>query len=267
MLKLNKREILVLLICPILSAALSVFFAYASKNIIDMVFINRDMPYLFFMIPLLIGAYILYFLIEILDVFLVVRWKIKIDFDTKCAYFDRINKIQYEYIEGISSAKLFHRMFSDGSSISGYLFTLCITIPLDIAFSAIFLIIMILWSPQLTIYVMLLIVVQGINLIIFRKPIENINRLQRETDQKVANYVLEKLNLLSFAGIVDIGKWWTRNVEKEFAEARRISIKNSFRLTVFKQLISLVQQFWSLGLLFIGALLIVGNHMSIGVFF
>ena len=254
-------------VLTLLSSALLIYFAYLSKNIIDNVFVKLDLPYLLSYIPLLVIAYLSYSALEIITIYVSARWKVKLDFELKCKFYSKMNSINYENLSNYSPADMYYRMFNDGSTMSRYLYAIAVTIPCNVIFCIAVFTIMLSWSWQLTLFSLILIGIQFLNIIIFKKPIVIINTIQRRVDQSVANFVLEKLGLLDFAKTLGIGRWWNQETESRFNEAKSATIKNTFLMTIFTQFSSLLQQFWSLGLLIFGAVLIINGQITIGLFF
>ncbi|SDE10977.1 ABC transporter ATP-binding protein [Peptococcus niger] len=205
-------------------------------------------------------------LIEIFGLYYTTVWKINSEFNVKRMFFKNIQNVLLGKLEKISDTSLYHRLFSDGSTIAEYFYTLSIVIPFNFFYVAFILFIMWKWSRALTIYSLVLIALEIINIKIAKKPILEVAEKQKEVDQNLVNYVMEKIELISFSQIMNMRDKSVNEVFKKFHKIKKITIKNFFYMSIFSEISSLIRQFWSLGLFIVGVNLIINNKITIGVF-
>lgn len=122
------------------------------------------------------------------------------------------------------------------------------------------------WSKILTMYALILFVLEIVNIKVAKKPILAVAEKQKEVDQNLANYVMEKIELISFAQIMNMRLKNTNDVFQKFHDSKRITVNNFFYMSIFDQVSNLIRQIWSLGLFIVGANLIISNKITIGVF-
>lgn len=264
--KTKYKNILIVLTINAITSVITVLFAYLSKDIIDRVFVQKDVLYMHYIIKILAIISLIYFLIEILGLYYTTIWKINSEFNLKKMFFKNIQNVLYGNLEKISDTSLYHRLFSDGATISEYFYTLSIVIPFNFFYVAFILFFMWKWSKILTMYALILFVLEIVNIKVAKKPILAVAERQKEVDQNLANYVMEKIELISFAQIMNMRLKNTNDVFKKFHDSKRITVNNFFYMSIFDQVSNLIRQIWSLGLFIVGANLIISNKITIGVF-
>lgn len=264
--KTKYKNILIVLTINAITSVITVLFAYLSKDIIDRVFVQKDVLYMHYIIKILAIISLIYFLIEILGLYYTTIWKINSEFNLKKMFFKNIQNVLYGNLEKISDTSLYHRLFSDGATISEYFYTLSIVIPFNFFYVAFILFFMWKWSKILTMYALILFVLEIVNIKVAKKPILAVAEKQKEVDQNLANYVMEKIELISFAQIMNMRLKNTNDVFQKFHDSKRITVNNFFYMSIFDQVSNLIRQIWSLGLFIVGANLIISNKITIGVF-
>lgn len=244
----------------------SVIMAYISRYIIDNVFVKQDLKVLKTIIPIYICVYIFNLIFDLLSTYLLINWKIKIDYKLKNKFYEKMNLIKYLYLEKVDSSDLYYRMFDDGAHVSGYVYTICIILPGSIFLSIIIICVLMTWSVPLTLYTLVLVAIQIVNLAIIRKPIETINRRQKKINQYIVGFILEKLGYISYAKTLGFESWWIKEVYEKFDYAQKITKENLYKGTILNKVTNFLQEFWSVGFLILGAVLSATNICTIGVF-
>lgn len=264
--KTKYRTILLLLLLNAIASGLTILFAYFSKNIIDKVFIERDTQYLYFITKILIISCLIYFILELLNLYYTANWKINLEFNVKKSFFKSIQNIIFRDLDNISDTSLYHRLFSDGGEISQYFYTLCIVIPFNLLFVVVIFCFMFSWSKILTIYSLILILIEFMNIYIAKKPILKISEDQKKVDQNLVNFVSEKIQMIFFSQIMNLRDKTTNDVSEKFDESKLYTMKNYYYISIFGEISSLIRQIWFIGLFIVGANLIIKSKITIGIF-
>ena len=170
-------------------------------------------------------------------------------------------------LEGVSPMDIYYRMFNDGQVLIEYLFKIYVTIPSAILFCIVIYVLMMRWSVILSLYTLVLVGINIIGIIFFQKPIKDADIVLKKINQSVAEYVLEKLELLPFSQTNNIWKWWGNNIKNEFAYAQKATIKNAFIMKLLSNITEFLKQLWSIGYIILGVYLIFTKHISVGSFF
>lgn len=264
--KMRRVQVIVIFCLNVLETVLAILFAYISKNVIDKVFINKDMIYLGEILKLLLPSYAIYFFIEFVNFYYSSLFKINNEFNIKRSFFDSIQNILPKHLKGISSMDLYYRMFSDGATIGEYYYIINITIPFNIIYLIIVSMVMMNWSRLLFLYVLLLIFCELIIIGFSRNYIKIILEKQKEIDQRLVNKVLEEINLLSFTQIYNLRSYNKDIIKDEFEYSKKQTFINFFKTSIFNQISTILKQFWNVGFLLISSYLILTSKISIGVF-
>lgn len=245
----------------------SIVMANISKYIIDNVFVNQRFTDLKYIIPVYGLCYLINLILNLISAYLLIQWKIKIDYQLKNKFYARMTDIKYQKLEKINSSELYYRMFEDGAFMSGYVYILCIVLPSSLLCVVIILYTLFTWSIPLTIYTFILIIGELINLMFIRRPLEKINLRQKKINQFIINFILEKLEYIDQTKAGNFKEWWIQKVYEEFEHAKKITKDNQFKNTILGKIINFFQEFWTVGFLILGGFLAVNNLCTVGLFF
>ena len=245
----------------------SIVMAEISKYLIDNVFVSQRLDNLRYIIPIYIMCYFLGLGIELILTYMLIKWKIEIDYQLKNNSYKKMTEVKYEYLEKITSSELFYRMFEDGSFISGYAYTIFIIIPSNLICAGFILVILFSWSIPLSMYTLALVVAEIVNLRIIRKPIERINKKQKKINQFIVNFILEKLEFIDQTKAGNFKDWWIEKVRTEFQHANKITRENQYKNTLLSKIVTFFEEFWTVGFLILGGYLSANNICTVGLFF
>lgn len=250
----------------LLSALMNLSIALVTQQITDLVFI-RHMDRL---LPKIAITFVVIFIISygsgILSNYLTSYVQNKIDCLIKLDFFDRLQKCPYEFLLKINSSEIYYRMFKDISSMVTYLISLIVSIPVQILYIACIITQMMRWSPLLTTYTAVLLVLQIINVIFFKSPIRKIINKQRTQEQNLVYKVNEHFEKIDITKVLGLEKIRLKEITKIFNRIVNTYIKNTFILNLYQSFSGLVNQMWYIGLLFIAAGFINANQLTVGAF-
>lgn len=178
-----------------------------------------------------------------------------------------MTEIKYQNLEKINTSELFYRMFEDGAFMSGYVYILCIVIPSSLFCAIIILLTLFRWSVPLTLFTLLLVIGQLLNLMFIKKPTEKINLKQKKINQFIINYIMEKLEYIDQTKAGNFKDWWIKRTYDEFEKAKVITEDNQYKSTLLGKIISFFQEFWTIGFLILGGYLSINGLCTVGLFF
>lgn len=245
----------------------SIVMAEISKYLIDNVFVSQRLDNLRYIIPIYIMCYFLGLGIELISTYMLIKWKIEIDYQLKNNFYKKMTEVKYEYLERVTSSELFYRMFEDGSYISGYAYIIFIIIPSSLICASFILVTLFSWSVPLSMYTLVLVVAELVNLRIIRKPIERISTKQKRINQFIVNFILEKLEFIDQTKAGNFKEWWIEKVRTEFQHANKITRENQYKNTLLSKIVTFFQEFWTVGFLILGGYLSANNICTVGLFF
>lgn len=260
--------IMVIVCLTIFSTGLnSITIPYISKYLLDSAIVSLNVSILYKVLILALLVYFAYLICDIFLTYFILKWQTDVDFSFKCNFYKVINKKKSLELEGVSPMDIYYRMFNDGQVLIEYLFKIYVTIPSAILFCIVIYVLMMRWSVILSLYTLVLVGINIIGIIFFQKPIKDADIVLKKINQSVAEYVLEKLELLPFSQTNNIWKWWGNNIKNEFAYAQKATIKNAFIMKLLSNITEFLKQLWSIGYIILGVYLIFTKHISVGSFF
>lgn len=262
----NSKLIIVLLQLSLLIMALmNMFLATLTQNIIDNVFINHTNSIYFYIFQMFIVICTCY-LFGIVGNYLNLKLLNKIDYKIKEEFFDKMQCSSYKFLKSIDASEIYYRMFGDINVFVNYAVKLFVTLPVQICYIICILIKMGNWSIILTMYAFVLVFIQIVNLIIFKKPIKKAVTVKKETEQNIIYKVNEHFHKIEITKVFGIEKHKLNEFKNNFDKVVKVNITNSFLITIFQSFTGIMNQIWYLGLLIISSSLISKNIITVGAF-
>lgn len=264
---IQKYRILIINSLTIIGSILSgIVVSRISKNIIDKVFVEKNLSELGIIIPVYVGTYLVNLFIDIAVTLLLTKWKIYIDYQLKNKFYQRVSGSKYAEIEDKSTTDIYYRMFDDGAYVSGYVYVLFIIIPSNLICALIMFPTLYIWSKELTLYTLLLIIGEFSALVFMRKPIQQISSRQKNIDQHIARFIMEKLEYIDHAKVQNFRNWWINLTHGEFEKASKITYHNQVMNTFLNKCIGFYRELWMIGFLILGGYLSVNKICTVGTF-
>lgn len=262
----NSRLIIVLLQLSLLVMALmNMFLATLTQDIIDNVFINQTNSIYFYVLRMFIVISICY-LFGIVGNYLNLKLLNEVDYKIKEEFFDKMQRSSYKFLKSIDASEIYYRMFGDINVFVNYAVKLFVTLPVQVCYIICILLKMSSWSFILTIYAFVLVIIQIVNLIIFKKPITKAVTVKKETEQNIIYKVNEHFHKIEITKVFGIETHKLNEFKNSFNKVVRVNITNSFLITIFQSFTGIMNQVWYLGLLIISSTLISQNVITVGAF-
>lgn len=243
----------------------SVLTAYFSKIIIDTVTNSRDFDGLVKLSIIIIFSYIIYSTVTILYDFTNSKLATKLDYKIKLNFFDRVQRGTYLFNIDHSSADIYYRMFNDISVLSNFYLRLLTGLISNLVMISSSVTIMFFWSKILTIFVLLMCIVQQISILLFRNPVRKMVERQRLVQQDIVSSIDEHFKNIETIKTLGVEKKLFEKMKLKVENVTSIIIKNTFIISLFNSISGLVSQLWSIGILVIGGGLLYSGDISIGI--
>lgn len=261
----KKMLIILLQLSLLIMAMMNMFLASLTQKIIDNVFINKNnlIFYYIFQMVVVIGAC---YLFGIIGNYLNLKLLNKVDYKIKEDFFDKLQHSSYEFLQKIDASEIYYRMFGDINVLVNYAIKIFVTLPVQICYILCILLKMKNWSIILTTYAMILILIQILNLICFKKPINKVIELKKNIEQNIIYKVNEHFRKIEVTKVFGIEKNKMKEFSSEFNNVVHVNIKNSFIVTLFQSFTGIMNQLWYLGLLILSSHLIFSDKMTVGTF-
>lgn len=263
--KNSKLVILLLQLSLLIMALMNMFLATLTQDIIDNVFINQTNSIFIYVLQMFIVIGVCY-LFGIVGNYLNLKLLNKVDYKIKEEFFDKMQRSSYKFLKSIDASEIYYRMFGDINVFVNYAVKLFVTLPVQICYIICILIKMSNWSVVLTAYAFVLVFIQIVNLMIFKKPIKKAVTIKKETEQNIIYKVNEHFHKIEITKVFGIETHKLNEFRDNFNKVINVNITNSFLITIFQSFTGIMNQIWYLGLLIISSSLISQNIITVGAF-
>lgn len=167
-----KKFIPLIFVATLLFSVLSIFIALIGKQLIDNL-LTLNTAKILKVIGISITAYtvgaVLGFFTSYLEKYVIDKLKVKL----QLSFYDNMQRSEFIFFSNLSSSDVYYRMFTDIGIIVDFFLNLLINIPIKIIVFILACSIMFVWSYQLTLAIIGLVVLQMLVMLFFRKPIKN----------------------------------------------------------------------------------------------
>lgn len=159
--------------------------------------------------------------------------------------------------------KLSYRILSDTKVVSGSWSQVLATIPVNLILFASG-VVMVHWHWNLALFVFLILALQVLIIVRFRKPLLKYSFLVKEKDQELTGYTVDHFSKIEL--IRSIGT--EKKEEQKFFDNLKEFIKISIKSFMFNQysgtVVLVVNNLWSLGILWYGGFQVIKGNISLG---
>lgn len=236
-----------------------------NRYTIDEVFYKKNLEYLFeYALYYMIALFLLSIFFQMAQSYINISLFTKLDAAIKKKYYENVLGFSYDFILTLNSSELYYRMFHDITSICEYGLSLYLQMPTAILYFITTIIFLTAWSLKLTLYLLVIIIIQVLGIIILKKPTKIIMKYQMETEQSL----VRKINI-DYRDIVDIKlllleKFNIYNMNKKIDHYVLAVIKSKFLLRLFSAVGVIVNNIWSIIILVAGSIMVYKNELTVG---
>lgn len=228
------------------------------------VLINGDQLLVIKISLFIVGIVIIASLTNILMSFLKALFSNKLDYTIKLDFFDKLQKSLFSNNISKYSGEVYYRMFKDSSALVSYYLKLTQEVMINFILITMIIIIMLRWSLTLTIFSIVMVAIQIVLVILFKKPLTKIIQKQRTIEQDLSASVNQNFNENEITKLLSLEYKKYLSMKDKFNSVIKVSVKNVFLTSVINHITSLSNQVWSAILLILGSILVLNQHMSIG---
>ncbi len=234
-----------------------------SKFIIDFVITQKNYNYLNYIL-LLAGLILIIFLFSsLISNYLFVNLYKRISVKFKMNIFEKLQYAPPEFYEKEQIGGITFRLYGDTENVINSWNQILITLPLQLILliSAIF---MLNWNRELSIFVFIVLVFQIIIIVEFREPLLKYSQIVRKKGQEVNGFTVEHFRKIQLVKTLSTEKFEQKNFYQKLNDLVKIEIK-AFMISKYSDIfITLISNFWSLGILWYGGRLVIYGKMSLG---
>lgn len=191
----------------------------------------------------------------------------KVNFRVRSSFFESIQYHQYSFFIKKSASDIYYRMFQDVSSMTNFYISLILSLPIQIIFISIVVYKLISISGTFTIYAVILLVLQILSVILFKKPIKRVVSKQRHAEQEIVNDVNQQFGKMDTTKLLGIEQFQRKQFLSSYERYLKTNVRSSFFLRLFNSVTEFINQFWYVGVLMLSAFLIKNQRVSLGQVF
>ncbi|HIE13285.1 MAG TPA: ABC transporter ATP-binding protein, partial [Desulfotomaculum sp.] len=178
--------------------------------------------------------------------------------------FTRLQKAPFDFLSVQRSGELNYRVFGDTEAIETFFSRLLINIPLDLLFGVIIGAIMVGWHFNMAVFVFLVLSLQVLVIIGFRKPLLRYAFLRKGQSQALSGFVVERFRNIQLIRTLNTEETEADNFRRGLGELMRLNVR-SFMLGRLSELsVTLVNNIWSFGILWYGGMLVLAGEITLG---
>lgn len=262
----RKGELFALFFLMMLMSVFSLIAAALSKNLINNVFISSDTNYLYTMILFVIPLYFFNSVVSILYTCLNAKFYTRFTNNVKLDFFNKLQRASYSCLCRLGVNDIYYRLFQDTSIITGYFYSIMISMPVNLLSVCAITIVLYIWSPILTAYIVLFTLIQlGVTLL-FRKPLRRSFSSLRTNEQTIAADIGLHFQIIDSIKIFGLENYSYTEFKQKYHTLSKAVKQNSVMTSLYSTIVTLLNQFWLLGLIILGAKLSGTQQLSIGTF-
>ena len=156
-----------------------------------------------------------------------------------------------------------YRTLTDTEIVSGSWVDILGTIPLNLILliSGVF---MVFWHRNLALFVFLILVLQVLIIIKFRKPLLRYSFLLKEKDQQISGYTVDHFHRIEIIRSLSMEKKEAERFSDKLKEFIRISIKSFMFSQYSGTVVLVVNNLWGLGILWYGGTQVIKGEITLG---
>lgn len=259
-----RRFIPLIFACSLCFSVLSIFIALIGKQLIDNL-LTMNSGVIIKAIVISISAYIvgaiLGFFTSYLERYVIDKFKIKL----QIAFYDNMQRSEFIFFSNLSSGDVYYRMFTDIGTMVDFYLNLLITIPIKLIVFIIACGIMFLWSYQLTLAIIGLVLLQLIVMLIFRKPIKKRAEIALESEQSLISKINEDVIKSDICRSLALEEYNLKQIDGFFETSRKNKLKSAKVSLLYSSIVGLTSQIINICLLLLGIYFIYNESMTIGM--
>lgn len=237
---------------------------YMTRFLIDNVFQDKRVDLL---LPLLLLCVIIIAIMAftgIVSEYLLIRIFEKAKMIMRYDLFQKLQKAPLNFILSQRSGELNFRLYSDTESIRGFFNVVIINVPIDILFSIILSIIMISWNAKIALFVFAVFLMQIIIILKFQKVLLKFAFKRKSKAQELSGFSVEKFRNIQLIRSLCVEETELKNFDNKLTDLMNIDVKAFIMNKISVLTVSLVNNIWSFGVLWLGGSLVLSEQLTLG---
>jgi ABC-type bacteriocin/lantibiotic exporter with double-glycine peptidase domain len=187
-----------------------------------------------------------------------------IKIEMRMSFYKSIQNIKFTEYQKYLSNDFFYRMFIDSNTVIEFYFKLVLNLPVHCIMFFMSLFLMFMWSIQLTLIVIVLVLIQWIITVIFVKPTNRLNKILKEKEQSVMGKInkdFQQMDLVRSLSM-EIGK--CEESKMVMTDLAKSDLQNTKINEIYNGIIYFINSLGSLFILLIGLYFVQQNKITLG---
>ncbi|MDE6604825.1 MAG: ATP-binding cassette domain-containing protein [Clostridia bacterium] len=249
--------------CSLCLSVLSICIAIFSKQLIDNL-LTMDKLIILKVVLISISAYlfgaILGFFTSYLEKYIIDKLKTKL----QLSFYDNMQRSEFVFFSNLSSSDVYYRMFTDIGVMVEFYLNLLISLPIKLIVLIITCSIMFIWSYQLTLAIIGLVMLQVVVMLIFRSPIKKHTEKVLTNEQILIAKINEDVLKSDLSRSLALEEYNYLNIQLYFETSRKSRLKNAKINLLYSAIIGFASQIINISLLLLGIYYVANSVLTIG---
>lgn len=253
------------------SVILYLFFSFLNiltpiltKNFIDIVIGTGSKVNLKYFVIIFIIIIILVALTGFISNHLAIKSFQEVKFNIKYNLYKKMYNVEYNFLNNTPSGEISYRILNDTNSIEQLLELILIAFPIDILTLILLGAISVSWNWKLSIYIFTIILIQVLIINKFKSKAIKYYDIQQKSNQYITGLVTETINDIAFIKGINMVNSMNSKIHKSMSDLKAINIKSTNLLSVSSIVSIVINNIWTLVVLWYGGISVIDGNMSMG---
>ena len=259
----KRKSIILIFLFSIIISLLTILFSVVNKYVFDK-FSDIDFKVLLYITCFMAIVYISFVGINFIYKVILNKTSNSIKIEMRMSFYKSIQNIKFTEYQKYLSNDFFYRMFIDSNTVIEFYFKLVLNLPVHCIMFFMSLFLMFMWSIQLTLIVIVLVLIQWIITVIFVKPTNRLNKILKEKEQSVMvkiNKDFQQMDLVRSLSM-EIGK--CEESKMVMTDLAKSDLQNTKINEIYNGIIYFINSLGSLFILLIGLYFVQQNKITLG---
>ena len=259
----KRKSIILIFLFSIIISLLTILFSVVNKYVFDK-FSDIDFKVLLYITCFMAIVYISFVGINFLYKVILNKTSNSIKIEMRMSFYKSIQNIKFTEYQKYLSNDFFYRMFIDSNTVIEFYFKLVLNLPVHCIMFFMSLFLMFMWSIQLTLIVIVLVLIQWIITVIFVKPTNRLNKILKEKEQSVMGKInkdFQQMDLVRSLSM-EIGK--CEESKMVMTDLAKSDLQNTKINEIYNGIIYFINSLGSLFILLIGLYFVQQNKITLG---
>ena len=259
----KRKSIILIFLFSIIISLLTILFSVVNKYVFDK-FSDIDFKVLLYIICFMAIVYISFVGINFIYKVILNKTSNSIKIEMRMSFYKSIQNIKFTEYQKYLSNDFFYRMFIDSNTVIEFYFKLVLNLPVHCIMFFMSLFLMFMWSIQLTLIVIVLVLIQWIITVIFVKPTNRLNKILKEKEQSVMGKInkdFQQMDLVRSLSM-EIGK--CEESKMVMTDLAKSDLQNTKINEIYNGIIYFINSLGSLFILLIGLYFVQQNKITLG---